>query len=435
MGKTGKWFRSLLSSKKNAPPPKSKCKYVENPLNSPYVEGRDANKHAIAVAAATAAVAEAALAAAQAAAEVVRLTSGCGSVRNVRSVASFVRGDRRRVAAAAVMIQSAFRAYLARRALRALKGLVKLQALVRGHIVRKQSANMLRRMQAMARIQARASANRASTSDASNSKTNFSNSHHPGAINIGKFDMRSNSTKHGGSKVTYSRPHSSNIVNKESSHKTSNWLDQWMEQCKSNNHHNTSLDTPPGDDEKSDKILEIDTWKPHPKSKPTSQYISPWNDTKHNYSKIGSKIQKPNPSISSEEVSSVIDQVAAWTAEINSPGVHSASSQPIFRGPFTPKRSECSRSLFGDYLSHPNYMANTESSKAKVRSLSAPKQRMQLEELALNSKFGHNVWESDAVSEKGSTLRANYRSNSYLQSGQLKKQGHPTHGSTYGYVL
>lgn len=251
----------------------------------------------------------------------------------------------------------------------------------------------------------------------------------------------------------HSRSHIGNIVNKESSYLASRWLNHWMEQCTWNNLHDTSLKSRHGDDERSDKILEIDTWKPHENTRrndrtiPTSHYFSAWNDTGQDYSNIGpsrpsSKLQKPNPSISSEEVSSVIsskfppegDQVAAWTVD-NSPMVHSASSRPNtnLRGPFTPARSECSRSMFGDYLGHPSYMANTESSRAKVRSHSAPKQRVQFEELGLNAKFARDLWDSDTISEKVSVLPANRRSNTYLYSGLIKRQGTPTRDAAIGF--
>ncbi|XP_062202075.1 protein IQ-DOMAIN 19-like [Phragmites australis] len=62
--------------------------------------------------------------------------------------------------AAAIKIQSAFRSYLARKALCALRGMVKLQAMVRGQLVRLQANMTLRRMQALVDAQRWARAER-----------------------------------------------------------------------------------------------------------------------------------------------------------------------------------------------------------------------------------------------------------------------------------
>ncbi|PSS33102.1 XK-related protein [Actinidia chinensis var. chinensis] len=409
MGKTSRWFRALLGSKKKSdsspatsgsethrPKKDKKWGFVrsfnanEASSSGAYDESIDDNRHAIAVAAATAAVAEAALAAAQAAAEVVRLTRGGGC----RPAAAYVSGSDRRRESAAVEIQSAFRAYLARRALRALKGLVRLQALVRGHIVRKQSADMLQRMQAMARIQARASANRGHGLESSHSSRKATHSLHPDLPIPVIFDnqLRAYGTKSNPSTILKSSQSNTKIkgnADLERTHLGSNWLDQWMQECSWNGHGNTSLKTGPADDERTDKILKVDTWKPHLNSNGSDKIFRTSQHT--------TKTHKKNPSISSSEVLSLrslklptqANQVAVWSSG-NSPQVCSASYRPgssSRRGPFTPAQSECSRSLYGGYFGHPNYMANTESYQAKLRSQSAPRQRMQIETLGSMKRF------------------------------------------------
>ncbi|ESQ44117.1 hypothetical protein EUTSA_v10005903mg [Eutrema salsugineum] len=53
----------------------------------------------------------------------------------------------------ATKIQAAFRGYMARRSFRALKGLVRLQGVVRGHSVKRQTMNAMKYMQLLVRVQ------------------------------------------------------------------------------------------------------------------------------------------------------------------------------------------------------------------------------------------------------------------------------------------
>ncbi|KAK1421130.1 hypothetical protein QVD17_23246 [Tagetes erecta] len=97
-------------------------------------------KHAYSVAVAAAAAAQAAAVAAQAAAESVRL-------------AELTRySGKSKEEVAAIRIQTTFRGYLARRALRALRGLVRLKTLVEGPAVKRQTANTLKYMQNLSRV-------------------------------------------------------------------------------------------------------------------------------------------------------------------------------------------------------------------------------------------------------------------------------------------
>ncbi|KAF5478319.1 hypothetical protein F2P56_004886 [Juglans regia] len=403
----------------------------------------DPSKHAIAVAAATAAVAEAAQAAAQAAAAVVRLTSSGRCASNTAAYASgSLVGAREELAA--VKIQAAFRGCLARRALRALKGLVKLQALVRGHIERKRTAEWLQRMQALLRAQARACAGRAQISESSHSSSKSSHQN-AGPATPEKFEhvIRHKSSKHDQSPILKrngSRPNGQLLGDQDKAHLGWNRSDSRREE-RSWDQRGCSIRTGTLDDEKSDKILEIDTGKSHFTTKHKNLFHSSHHvlvSDQHSHSFTTSKDSTAHqtvPSPSSFEVQSLsplkfsqeAEDCSFHTAD-NSPQVFSASSRGggSKRSPFTPTKSDGSRSYLSGYSDHPNYMAYTESSRAKLRSLSAPKQRPHYERSSSTKRYSvHGFGESRLSAPKVSNLHADFASKAYPGSGRLDKLGMP----------
>ncbi|CAN8257314.1 unnamed protein product [Cochlearia groenlandica] len=62
--------------------------------------------------------------------------------------------------AAAILIQTLFRGYLAKRAMRAMRGLVRLKLLMEGSVVKRQAANTLKCMQTLSRVQSQIRARR-----------------------------------------------------------------------------------------------------------------------------------------------------------------------------------------------------------------------------------------------------------------------------------
>ncbi|KAF0916017.1 hypothetical protein E2562_000647 [Oryza meyeriana var. granulata] len=389
MGKAARWFRNLWGGggKKEqrreqgrtaAPPPpdrkrwsfaKSSRDSTDGPasavggnaaiakaaeaawLKSMYNDTeREQSKHAMAVAAATAAAADAAVAAAQAAVEVVRLTSQ-GPTPSVFACGGGAVLDPRGRAAAAVKIQTAFRGFLAKKALRALKALVKLQALVRGYLVRRQAAATLQSMQALVRAQAAIRAARSSRAAAL--PPLHLHHHHPTVrprYSLQERCMDDTRSEHG--VAAYSRRLSASIESSSYGY------------------------------DRSPKIVEVDTGRPKSRSSSSRRASSPLLDAgcvsgeewcANSMSSplpchlTGGAPLPPRIAVATSRHFPDYD----WCAlEIKGRPATAQSTPRLAHMPVTPTKSVCGAS--------PNcrgYMSSTQSSEAKVRSQSAPKQR------------------------------------------------------------
>ncbi|KAK9048453.1 hypothetical protein SSX86_032583 [Deinandra increscens subsp. villosa] len=296
---------------------------------------------------------------------------------------------------AAVKIQAYFRSHLARKALRALKSLVKLQALVRGHIQRKQAGDELRRWQALVRVQARARACRFQITESPQSTTNVKGPQTPE-----KFEhiQRSRAVKHSHSSI-----------------------------LKSNS---------------SKRYDEIDTAKSHVRRGNLFQLdhvgYGPSQSQSFTTSR-GSTVHQLGLSPSgSYEVTSLtaplkyfghdIEEHVSFSTTQNSPSFYAISSKngSMRVSPFTPAKSDSSRSCLSGSSDHPNYMAYTESSRAKVRSVSAPRQRHNLE-FPSNTKR-YSVYGYGSSAQRGSNLHDSFVSKAYPGSGRLDRLGMPVGG-------
>ncbi|KAK6153617.1 hypothetical protein DH2020_013256 [Rehmannia glutinosa] len=345
MGKATRWLRGLLGMKKDKENVDKNSNFVEKkekqrwsfvksgkesePLSQIQSDGsawlrsfiadseEEQNKHAIAVAAATAAAADAAVAAAQAAVAVVRLTSqGRGAL--------FTDGRER---LAAVNIQTVFRGYLARKALRALKGLVKLQALVRGYLVRKRAAATLHSMQALIRAQSAVRAQRA--------RRSMSNEY--------RFQSEMRARK---SMEKYEETRSEFHSKRLSSSYDPSLISTFDE---------------------SPKIVEIDTCGPKSRSRRMS-CMSEYGDDQYYHvassplpCPISNRVSIPDRHVQDFDWGFVEEDYKFATAH-NTPRFGCSGRAT------TPAKSVCGDSFFRPYSNGPSYMANTQSFRAKLRS-------------------------------------------------------------------
>ncbi|KAK3445698.1 hypothetical protein EUGRSUZ_A01417 [Eucalyptus grandis] len=241
------------------------------------------------------------------------------------------RTDVQKEHCAAIVIQTSFRGYLARRALRALRGLVKLQAIVRGRNVRKRAEMTLKCMQALVRVQAQVceQRNRLSASDAASTNCRFPE--------FGSFWSSIDSLDIKLAKI---------------------WSDCSKDLLASE--EEPTLDTPRRPDQRitgssqsrisrdqgeAIKIIEIDTRGHHPSS---ISYQSPIKSRHH-----AQIIQSSSPSL-----------IGYHRNRQESPQAPGYGSSP------EPRLSGSSAGL------KPNYMAATASAKSRLRSQSAPRQRI-----------------------------------------------------------
>ncbi|XWS76816.1 hypothetical protein CRYUN_Cryun01aG0209900 [Craigia yunnanensis] len=322
---------------------------------------------------------------------------------------------------AAIVVQTAFRGYLARRALRALKGLVKLQALVRGHNVRKQAKMTLRCMQALVRVQARVLDQRMRLSHDGSRKSAFSDTNRVWESRYLQDISDRKSLSREGSSIADDwdeRPHTVEEVKAMLQHRKEaalkreknlsqalsqqmwrarrspsmgdedelegrpKWLDRWMPAKPCDNRRRASTDQ-----RDPVKTVEMDTSQPY-------SYLAPnyWRTNSNQYHQHQPQNQRPSsplhraqqnaplhhPPITPSPSKTRPIQVRSASPRCLREGRSSISSQtPSLRSNYyyTGRVGTHASGSGNNAATLPNYMAATVSAKARIRSQSAPRQR------------------------------------------------------------
>ncbi|KAL8090727.1 protein IQ-DOMAIN 17-like isoform X1 [Apium graveolens] len=317
---------------------------------------------------------------------------------------------------AAIIVQTAFRRYLARKARCALQGIVMLQALIRGQNVRKQAKMTLRCMTALLRVQARVRDHRARYSHDAGRNSLFSETSNlweagylqdirarkshsrEGSSIVDSWDERPHTLQeleailHSRKEAAFMRDTSlSSSFSQQSRRNTSidekdtgdrtKWLEQWMakKQWELNNRAST-------DRRETTRTTEVETCRAYSYSASNglqSQYIDQYQRQPSSCPVASPRYREPcSPShrlpvtpLSKTKPLQVRSASPRCTKEDRS---HSTANTPNLH--FTP-RASFGAARYSSYGNDgpvsapvPNYMAATESAKARARSHSAPRQ-------------------------------------------------------------
>ncbi|XP_042514609.1 protein IQ-DOMAIN 19-like isoform X2 [Macadamia integrifolia] len=282
--------------------------------------------------------------------------------------------------AAAIKIQAAFRCYLAKRALSALKGLVKLQALVRGQLVRKQATAILQCMQALVTVQERAQARWLRVAGEAQPINQRQSIHRKSLQDIrltqacGEIDTAGLEENIKIVETDLGQPRQTAKSRNSYSNHPQERVDSRFSAYYPNNGENLKQDHlgQPMEITKSRK-----SYSNHPQERVDPRFSAYYPNNGENSQDHLQNSPAPSAltEMRSRACSSHFEEYTFTTAE-SSPQHYSAMSKlDPTRTPHAFLLNEYADCASTDNPFYPHYMGNTKSSRAKVRSQSAPKQR------------------------------------------------------------